>query len=197
MPNILDHFATPYRRVRKYSRVRRKRADRRELLSRMPKNAVCAEVGVWKGDFSEDILNIKEPKELHLIDSWEMLPEITDNQYARVAHNVRGMDDIFEEVSTRFRGLDSVTIHRGLSDSVLTEFPDDYFDWMYVDADHNYEGVRKDLAIALTKVKPGGYIGGDDYTKPGVRQAVQELIDGHGVQDVLLTHQYVLRIPAA
>ncbi len=44
--------------------------DRMELLSRMKKNAVCAEIGVNKGDFSSQIIQITKPKKLHLIDAW-------------------------------------------------------------------------------------------------------------------------------
>lgn len=41
------------------------------LLSTLNKGGVVAEVGVASGDFSEQILNICQPKTLHLIDYWE------------------------------------------------------------------------------------------------------------------------------
>jgi len=47
-------------------------------------------------------------------------------------------------------------------------------DWLYIDADHSYDGVRADLHAWVRHVKPGGLILGDDYGHrlfPGVRQA--------------------------
>jgi len=39
-------------------------------LKEIPKNSVCAEIGVYMGDNSELILKIAKPKKLFLIDSW-------------------------------------------------------------------------------------------------------------------------------
>jgi len=47
-------------------------ANRSLALPYMPKNAVCAEVGVAYGDFSQQILDIMIPAELHLIDSYQI-----------------------------------------------------------------------------------------------------------------------------
>jgi hypothetical protein len=41
------------------------------LLEMLPKNSVGAEIGVWKGDFSDRILKALNPKQLHL----ELIPK--------------------------------------------------------------------------------------------------------------------------
>jgi hypothetical protein len=48
---------------------------REVLLRRMPKQSVCAEIGVWKGDFSERIIRVVNPRKLYLIDPWIFQPE--------------------------------------------------------------------------------------------------------------------------
>ena len=42
--------------------------DREVLLELMPKNSVCAEVGIFLSNFSEKILRITQPIKLHLVD---------------------------------------------------------------------------------------------------------------------------------
>jgi predicted O-methyltransferase YrrM len=54
-------------------------------------------------------------------------------------------------------------------------------DFLYIDADHSYEGVWADLEGWFPHVKPGGLIIGDDYDHPrypGVTQAWDEFESG-------------------
>lgn len=46
--------------------------DRYEVfkIANIKKGAVAAEIGVHKGEFSQLILDLTDPKELHLIDPW-------------------------------------------------------------------------------------------------------------------------------
>jgi len=52
-------------------------------------------------------------------------------------------------------------------------------DFLFIDADHRYEEVVKDIQLARKLVKKGGIIAGHDYTHhrdwPGVKQAVDEI----------------------
>ena len=49
-----------------------RRKTREEVLFKfLSKNAICAEIGAWKGDFSESILKLLNPQKLHLIDPWK------------------------------------------------------------------------------------------------------------------------------
>lgn len=57
-------------------------------------------------------------------------------------------------------------------------------DYLYVDADHSYDGVAADLRAWLPKLRPGGLILGDDYGSdmyPGVKQAWDECEQAHGL----------------
>ena len=58
--------------------------------------------------------------------------------------------------------MENVTICKGFSAEVLASFPDNYFDWVYIDGNHLYEFVKKDVELSFQKVKPGGVIAGDD-----------------------------------
>lgn len=146
------------------------------LLKKLPRNSICAEIGVLRGDFSERILEIVKPRELHLIDPWLFSRSRAKSQ--------QELDERHEAVCRRFARECSagiVTIHREPSIDAGRRFADGYFDWVYIDGDHAYEAVKRDLEIYCAKVKPGGYITGDDYHHPGhwddgVTIAVDEFI---------------------
>ncbi|CAG0996607.1 hypothetical protein ARNL5_03687 [Anaerolineae bacterium] len=56
----------------------------------------------------------------------------------------------------------------------FTRFP--FVDLVYIDGDHEYEGVRSDFLNVLTRLKPGGLVIFDDYYEdfPGVMRLVDE-----------------------
>lgn len=49
---------------------------------------------------------------------------------------------------------------------------------IFIDGDHRYEGVKRDIEMAQRLITPGGILAGHDYTDefPGVVQAVAEMI---------------------
>jgi Methyltransferase domain len=187
--------------------ARRLRRDpRRFVLEIVPTGAVCAEIGVWKGEFSAQILKIARPSKLHLIDPWAFMtgPEYAASRYGGgAAADQRAMDDLHAGVLRRFgdaieRGI--VEVHRCESARAADRFPDGSFDWVYVDGNHLYEHVREDLARYGPKVKPGGFLAGDDYGvsgwwRDGVTRAVDEFVSETGCKILSLdANQFVLRM---
>lgn len=120
-----------------------------------------AEIGVWEGGFSEIILDVTKPKELHLIDPWSFQPEYSNSAFGR-ARNVDKMAGMYDTVAQKFASDDRVTLHRKMSHEALETFDDHSLDWVYVDGNHNYDIVLNDIQLALKKVKPNGMIAGDD-----------------------------------
>lgn len=52
-------------------------------------------------------------------------------------------------------------------------------EWVHLDARHDYRSVKADIEAWLPKVKPGGWLSGDDYSAekwPEVVRAVSELL---------------------
>jgi hypothetical protein len=72
-----------------------------------------------------------------------------------------------------------VVFHRDHSQEAGEKFPDDFFDWVYVDANHTYQFVVRDLRLYHRKVKPGGVLAGHDFCEKfaGVRKAVHEILN--------------------
>ncbi len=159
--------------------------SRHHVLEMLPKHSVGAEVGVHVGDFSAMILEVSHPANLHLIDPWRHESSVTYREAlygGRAKGGQAELDARYAGVCQRFRReIESgiVEVHRGDSAEVLTGFPDESLDWIYIDGNHLYEFVRRDLELAFAKVKPGGLITGDDYRggswwQGGVKRAVDE-----------------------
>jgi len=55
--------------------------NRSELLNKLPKNSIGAEIGVDKGDFSELILKKINPSLLYLIDPWTHMLNSEETQH--------------------------------------------------------------------------------------------------------------------
>ncbi len=57
-------------------------------------------------------------------------------------------------------------------------YPDGSLDFVWLDADHTYEGTKAAILAYLPKLRRGGVLGGHDMTTkyPGVLQAVGELL---------------------
>jgi len=161
-------------------------SNRKDIIRQMPSAGEVIEVGTQAGLFAEFILNLLPSISLRTID--------VDYGPFRF--------DLLQPFINEGR-LTTIT---GYSWEELSKFPDQHFEWIYIDASHIYEHVRKDLEVAKQKVKVGGYIVCNDYAvwSPlegdpyGVMQAVNEFVfaenfkvshlalDGWGYHDIAL-----------
>jgi predicted O-methyltransferase YrrM len=57
----------------------------------------------------------------------------------------------------------TVTVVKSSTIEFLLSKEDEYFDLVYIDADHSYDGVLNDLELSYKKVKRNGFICGHDY----------------------------------
>lgn len=67
--------------------------------------------------------------------------------------------------------------------SPIELFGDYKFDLVYLDGDHSYDTVMREIAAYRSSIVPGGFIGGHDYTATptpgdGVKRAVDEIFGG-------------------
>lgn len=175
--------------------------NRGRLLAQMPKGGIAAEIGVWKGHFSQRILEICAPATLHLIDPWQYMPEFDNTNFGRKKFE-HLMEVNYQEVVEAFAGDQRVVIHRATSDVALAGLPDGALDWVYIDGNHNEPFVGNDIALCLAKVKPDGVISGDDFhwqseqSGAPVRRAVEAAAAALGAQATLkvMANQWIIRL---
>lgn len=158
--------------------------DRYELLKFLP-SGTCAEIGVAKGRLSKIIIENNNPLKLYLIDAWKTfdLGYPDGNMVSTDEHEKR-----YQDVKDYFKNNKNITIVRELSVPAANTFNDGLFDWIYIDADHSYNGCLNDLTAYNNKVKDDGYILGHDFTPPGgkpkkgfgVNEAVEDFVNANG-----------------
>lgn len=178
---------------------------RRFLMDIIPRNGIGAEIGVHRGGFAAELIKNVQPRKFHLIDPWQHEPsdEYKNSWYGGAAKGKQEeMDARYKCVQQRFSqeiASGQVEINRGFSDVVSSQFAADYFDWVYIDGNHLYEFVKKDLESYFSKLKRGGLLIGDDYAtkgwwNDGVTKAVDEFAKRPDVETIIIKNrQFVLK----
>ena len=143
-----------------------------------PKGLIGAEVGVYRGDYSKQIIDHKfigkklNIKKLYLIDTWSSYKESSHNLGTYATEDLK---DAFKYVSERFKNYKNVEIIRGDSLTAAKKIENETLDFCYIDANHDYKFVLNDLKNMYPKIKKKGILFGDNYIDPyGVQEAVQE-----------------------
>jgi hypothetical protein len=166
------------------------RPRRERFLDHFPKGGVGAELGVFRGEFTRQLLRKTRPAELHLVDAWwTVYGEHFPDWGPYTDHGKLTTRQAYEEVEqavARNGGAGITEIHVGDDLEILRGFPDATFDWVYLDTSHMYEHTQAELALLEHKVRRNGIIAGDDWHDDpnhghhGVAKAVREFCDERG-----------------
>lgn len=114
-----------------------------------------AEIGVYKGEFSEKIA--KAGLKLYAIDPWRMYKDF-DNPRGQAR-----LDFLYEHTKRVLDPFPNVEIIRKTSMEAVEDFPDNSLDFVYIDANHEFRYIAEDLVEWTKKVRPGGIVSGHDY----------------------------------
>ena len=129
-----------------------------DLNSYISPDGKGVEVGVYKGEFSQEILK-NWTGTLFMVDVWRPLGEEYNDSSNHKYHS-----DILAETMNNIQGYeDRGIIIRANSEIASQMFQDESLDFVYIDANHAYDFVKKDIQLWFPKVKKGGLFCGHDY----------------------------------
>lgn len=120
-------------------------------------NLIGVEIGTFKGENAKNILGRLKIKTLYLVDPYIKYSEYHDFEYRDID------DNLFSEAKRMVRKYkNNVEFIRKFSSDAISDIPDN-LDFVYIDGNHDYKFVKKDIELYYPKVKPGGVIGGHNF----------------------------------
>jgi len=112
---------------------------------------VGAEIGIAGGNHARNMFENLDIKHLYLIDAILQSPLLP---------NLKKFSDKFSLII--------------VPSPMAAKEVKEQLDFVYIDADHSYDGAKNDLEAWYPKVKAGGVFCGHDYNYPGVEKAINE-----------------------
>lgn len=154
------------------------------VVANYPSGSHFVEVGSWKGCSSSymavEIHNSGKTIKFDCVDTWNG----TVNDPIHDADPDVANKTLFEKfMANTDRVKEYINPVRMDSIEAAAQYEDDSLEFVFIDADHTYEAVKKDVLAWLPKVKSGGILAGHDYAWcEEVRKAVHDAL---GVQENL------------
>ena len=119
------------------------------------------EVGVYYGGNVVSVCQVyaRHPQsKVYAIDVWQDYDEYTEYKGKQQSIYEGFLNNI------ELAGCaDKVVVKKGFSHTEIPKLEDDFFDIVYIDANHKPEYVLEDCVLAFRKLKVGGYMVLDDY----------------------------------
>jgi len=162
---------------------------RSDIVKLCNKQVIGVELGVAEGVFSEQVLKHQPVKHWYSIDMWAGDRGHTTQQYIMASERLAPYQD-------------RNTIIRAKFADVVSDFSDEYFDFIYVDGyAHTGQENGQTLTDWWPKLKPGGIFAGDDYHSdwPLTQRAVDNFCAQHNLKLKIHTfdeHNHWSRFPS-
>ena len=148
---------------------------------------VGAEIGVERAIYSKSLLTRIPELKLYLVDPWKAYKGYREHV------SQSKLDGFYNETVKRVANWPNTEIVRKYSIEAARTFPDKFFDFVYIDANHEFRHAVDDIAEWYPKVKVGGILAGHDYIKRnnpeylmGVIPAINGYIEAYDLKPLFI-----------
>ena len=159
LKSIIHPICRPLFETLEIGLVRTTRHSTIEAIKHFNNKPITAiEIGVYKGLNSKSILRNLNIKKLYLVDPFKEYEDYLNSENNK---NQRHLDKVFLECKKRLRKWNNkIVFIKKFSDAAVTDVPD--ADFIYIDGNHEYQYVLKDIENYWKKVKKNGILAGHD-----------------------------------
>ena len=139
---------------------------------------IGVEIGVQRGNYAEKMFKVIPGLEYYGVDAWthyEGYRDIRASDRGQAAY-----DELFKNTTAKLAPYGAHLI-RKWSTEAYKDFPDNFFDFVYIDGNHEFEHVTEDIANWSKKLKKGGIISGHDYARihsSNLKLHCKDVVDG-------------------
>lgn len=154
-------------------------------------NSHFVEVGTWKGMsaayMAVEIINSGKDIRFDCIDTWDFVgstrwsAQLTTDGAGIPQHMFDSLYEVFLKNIEPVRH--KINPVKSLSWDGAALYEDNSLDFVFIDAAHDYESVKKDLKAWFPKIKKGGLIAGHDFECVDVREATAEFFEGRTIYE--------------
>ena len=125
------------------------------------------EIGVQSGFYSRQILLESKLETLYSVDPWIHFPS---EEYVDIANISQEEQNglYLQTIKLLMRFKTRSVCMRLTSEDAANVFQKDFFDFVYIDANHSYEGCKRDINLWWSKLRSGGVFAGHDYVPDGL-----------------------------
>ena len=151
------------------------RNDIANLLTKINAENIC-EIGVRYGDHFTKLL-LPNIKKAVAVDVWKETGTRSQND---VCASQQELDRQYQSILDLSKKNPIVQVVRDFSVNASKLFDDNYFDFVYIDADHTEASVYADICAWYPKVRVGGVLSGHDYS-PAIPTTLDNVVLKFGV----------------
>jgi len=144
----------------------------RDWIKAQNKPIEFAEIGVWKGHTTKAVCKACDNITAYwAVDPWNLLPPRHDPETGKELNyghmgqrNAEAWDGLYEKVAQLMLWFPNLKVMRMKSEAFAywATRQGRLFDLIFIDADHYYDAVKRDIDLMLPLIKPGGTLSGHD-----------------------------------
>lgn len=153
--------------------------SRRPMIKYISKNLngnlIGAEIGTFEGENAKNMLSHLSIKHIYLIDPYLHYNKFSHSSRESIPHAF----DIAQKRLSKFNK--KTTYIKKMSEDAVNDISEK-LDFIYIDGNHAYKYVKKDIELYYPKIKKGGVIGGHDIWNKEVCKAFMEFSEQNNLR---------------
>lgn len=136
------------------------------------KSITAVEIGTYEGKNAQNILQTLNVKKFFIIDPYKVYNDIYGFDNKNTEDLKKHLDKVYRTARKRLKHSNTIFL-RKTSDEAVSNIPNEV-DFIYIDGNHYYEFVKRDMENYYKKIRKGGILAGHDISYPPVMKAVSK-----------------------